>query len=702
MAFFTGANIDPGANVLYDPMAARRAQQDYQRNNLLMQGEQQRQGGNEMDQIGRAAAGVLTLPPEQQEAGYNAAVQRLQSYGYAKNAPAFPGADKLRGFVNQTLPVETQYQLGLISSPGLDAALKAANAPLPGASPAAGGAAATSGGASLGRAESGGNPAAVNAGGYSGTYQMGKARMADLGYYQPAPDEDMKSPDWPGKVSVPGFAVSNQADYLKNPAAQNAVFNQHMANIDQAIGATPGADKMDPNGLRAVAHLGGVTGMQKFVATGGLYDPADANGTKLSDYYQRFAGQGAQQGGGVAARTPGAVDVAGPGAGPGAPAGQPVGPQAGGGGQAAPAAAPPVATGTASAQYQNAAELMRRANAVEMAAPADPRAKLMAQSLRQQAQLLMQTDSVAPGPGGVQIHTLTGKADDAAKPLSHFVQDPNTGTWYDTTATTKPEIPRPPSLFGTPGGDVIQGAYGGRPASVVYTTSPERLAEQEAAKSQGSAAGAIAGKSVKEIGDLGRDSTKAIENINYGVAQLDRAQKGGINTGYFAPALAKAASVLKAAGLPTQIAGVDPSAIGDIQTARKTLAVVSGAILQQILGRESPITDAKIEAFIHAQPDITNDPDAVRKILGWAQSQFVYDRNMATAAMHAAAPTGMLPMNFSPQYVEKFGFGPIYDPLTNEMKQPDGQGQQQAAPAASSAPSRPVIRYDHAGKRISE
>ena len=61
-----------------------------------------------------------------------------------------------------------------------------------------------------------------------------------------------------------------------------------------------------------------------------------------------------------------------------------------------------------------------------------------------------------------------------------------------------------------------------------------------------------------------------------------------------------------------KLLGIDPAFVGNIQTAQKTLAVVSGAILQQVLGSGfGQITDAKIQHFIHAQPGIETDPDAV-------------------------------------------------------------------------------------------
>ena len=47
----------------------------------------------------------------------------------------------------------------------------------------------------------------------------------------------------------------------------------------------------DRDGLRAVAHLGGKSGMKKFVRSNGEYNPSDALGTSLQDYYDKFAVQ---------------------------------------------------------------------------------------------------------------------------------------------------------------------------------------------------------------------------------------------------------------------------------------------------------------------------------------------------------------------------------------------------------------------------
>jgi hypothetical protein len=70
-----------------------------------------------------------------------------------------------------------------------------------------------------------------------------------------------------------------------------------MADIDRAIERGGFVDQgYDLNGLRAVAHLGGIGGMRQFVRSGGRYNPSDAErstkpGTRLSTYYNDFSGQ---------------------------------------------------------------------------------------------------------------------------------------------------------------------------------------------------------------------------------------------------------------------------------------------------------------------------------------------------------------------------------------------------------------------------
>ena len=150
----------------------------------------------------------------------------------------------------------------------------------------------------------------------------------------------------------------------------------------------------------------------------------------------------------------------------------------------------------------------------------------------------------------------------------------------------------------------------------------------------------------------------------------------------------------KSLGVDTKaLAGVDPSAVGDIQTAKKTLGLVSGQILQQILGPESQVTEGKIQQFIGATPGIETDPYALQRVLNWARSQFVYEREQAAQGMEdARAPGagGILQPDWLPNYYATKGFGPIYNPNVGGMQQPDGQAPGREPPASAPAQQAPA------------
>lgn len=682
------------------------------------------------------------------------------------------------------------------------------------------------------------NASAVNAGGYSGQFQFGAARLADsgVGAYTPAPGENLNANTWQGTFNIPGFPdVKTHAQFLASPDAQRAVFATHVADIDSAIAQTPGADKLNQNGLRAVAHLGGVAGMQKFVETGGAYNPGDnpnapGGGTHLSDYYAKFS-----QGG------PAALQAAfGHPDGPPAPAAQPApvasvtnsqnspvvagalanaaahpdgimpgpgmtpnpqyatrGPMPGDtatdasatappaipaapvgtqdadtvlaqlrASQGAPAAPPPIenpnallpadgpapaapqnqlmpaasaapptdpvpqnqlmppaaatppapavqpGTGMQSPQVQAAQALLRRATQVELAAaatPNDPRVKAaaaaMATDLRSRAAVIMQADSVTVDPNtGLQTHTLTGKVDNAATPAMNYQPDPN-NPGVLVSPGQKPVVLPPGRATTLPDGSTWVTGPGG---TFKEARGPdlEGASAAAAAAAGGKAAADSAAKTKDALIPLARTSVQAISNIDYGLHQLDEAAKGGIPTGYFAPALATAAGAAKSLGI--KIPGVDPSAVSNIQTASKTLAVVSGAILQNILGPKAEITEGKIEAFIHAQPGIVNDPLATHRILNWARSQFVYDHEMAMDGLsHVDPKSGQLSPGWQAGYITTHGSGPIYDPASGEMKQPDGQAPSRepppepAPPKPTPAPAIPPLAERVAGQAYS-
>jgi hypothetical protein len=128
--------------------------------------------------------------------------------------------------------------------------------------------------------ESGGDPTIVNSEGYGGRLQFGASRLADAARAGLVP---------PGTTG---------AEFAQLSVAEQArVEEWHFNDIDQQaqrqgiteyIGQTIGGVRITPDAIRAMAHLGGIGGVKRFVESGGQYNPADSNGTRLSDYGQRF------------------------------------------------------------------------------------------------------------------------------------------------------------------------------------------------------------------------------------------------------------------------------------------------------------------------------------------------------------------------------------------------------------------------------
>ena len=82
--------------------------------------------------------------------------------------------------------------------------------------------------------------------------------------------------------------------FRDDPILQNKVALFHIGKLDQAISSIKNIPEKfnDINGLRAVGHLGGATGMKKFVKSGGKYNPKDELGTSLMDYFNKFSKKG--------------------------------------------------------------------------------------------------------------------------------------------------------------------------------------------------------------------------------------------------------------------------------------------------------------------------------------------------------------------------------------------------------------------------
>ena len=108
---------------------------------------------------------------------------------------------------------------------------------------------------------------------FVGKLQFGKSRLQD---YQNATG-----------------TTFTQDEFIKDTALQDQVAAWHIADLDKAIDALGDlATEYDRDGLRAVAHLGGKSGMNKFVQSKGDYNPADELGTSLQSYYDKFSKRG--------------------------------------------------------------------------------------------------------------------------------------------------------------------------------------------------------------------------------------------------------------------------------------------------------------------------------------------------------------------------------------------------------------------------
>jgi hypothetical protein len=118
--------------------------------------------------------------------------------------------------------------------------------------------------------ESGGNYSEPpNKEGYMGLYQMGSEEISEAAK----------------RVGIP---VPSQEDFLANKDhVQDRLFENYTLQHHQELMKNPIYANAPPQQKSAIlmgAHLGGVEGVQKYLTSGGKYNPADSNGTHISDY----------------------------------------------------------------------------------------------------------------------------------------------------------------------------------------------------------------------------------------------------------------------------------------------------------------------------------------------------------------------------------------------------------------------------------
>jgi len=125
--------------------------------------------------------------------------------------------------------------------------------------------------------ESRNNYSSINDEGFMGAYQFGDKRLND---YRAAKN-----------------ATFTNSEFINNKELQDKVYEWHVADITKFINMS-GFKKyigqkimgvpVTKDGMIAVAHLGGKTGLKKFLTTNGEYNRQDSNGKSLLDYLRKF------------------------------------------------------------------------------------------------------------------------------------------------------------------------------------------------------------------------------------------------------------------------------------------------------------------------------------------------------------------------------------------------------------------------------
>lgn len=137
----------------------------------------------------------------------------------------------------------------------------------------------------------------VNAGNYTGAFQLGSDLAADAGFYMPADTED-RGNQWRGSFKIAGHPdVRTRDDFLRSGPAQEQAFTLAAGHIDKLLrergiydrvaakGGTVNGQQVTRDGLIMGAWLKGVDGLTAWVDRG--VDGADGNGTRVSQYVQR-------------------------------------------------------------------------------------------------------------------------------------------------------------------------------------------------------------------------------------------------------------------------------------------------------------------------------------------------------------------------------------------------------------------------------
>lgn len=126
-----------------------------------------------------------------------------------------------------------------------------------------------------------GGDLADNQQGFVGRLQFGEARLQDAKNDGVIP-EDMSLEQFRNDSAAQREVEQWHVEDIKSYIDRN--------NLNEFVGTTIKGVEVTPDGMIAVAHLGGKAGLKKYLQSNGQRDPQDAFGTSLTDYMSTHAG----------------------------------------------------------------------------------------------------------------------------------------------------------------------------------------------------------------------------------------------------------------------------------------------------------------------------------------------------------------------------------------------------------------------------
>jgi hypothetical protein len=149
--------------------------------------------------------------------------------------------------------------------------------------------------AALRMKESSGNYGVMSVRGEAGAYQFQEGALKSIGWYN---DDGTWGNDWRGSFTGQS-GVSTIQQFLNSPTSQNNAMkawaqslwaNAKSLHSTDHLGETINGTVVTATGILGGGHLWGPEAIDRYLDSGGAYDPRDPVGTSISDYVRLFSG----------------------------------------------------------------------------------------------------------------------------------------------------------------------------------------------------------------------------------------------------------------------------------------------------------------------------------------------------------------------------------------------------------------------------